>query len=36
MGIKFKIPKSLKVIKKITGDSRYKNKSLAKSLKLEE
>ena len=36
MGIKAKIPKSLKVIKEVTDDSRYKNKSLAKSLKLEE
>lgn len=36
MGTKVKIPKSLKVIKEVTDDSRYKNKSLAKSLKLEE
>lgn len=36
MRIKVKIPKSLKVIKEITDDSRYKNKSLVKSLKLEE
>lgn len=36
MEIKVRIPKSLKVIKEVTGDSRYKNKSLAKSLKLEE
>lgn len=36
MGIKVRIPKGLKVIKEVTDDSRYKNKSLAKSLKLEE
>ena len=36
MGIKVKIPESLKVIKEVTDDSRYKNKSLAKSPKLEE
>lgn len=33
---KVKIPKSLKVIKEITDDNRYKNKSLVKSLKLDE
>ena len=36
MGIKVKIPESLKVIKEITDGSRYKNKSLVESLKLEE
>lgn len=36
MAIKVKIPKNLNVIKKVTDDSRYKNKSLVKSLKLEE
>ena len=36
MEIKVKIPKSLNVIKEITDDRRYKNKSLVKSLKLEE
>lgn len=36
MGIKVKIPESLNVIKEITDDRRYKNKSLVKSLKLEE
>lgn len=36
MGIKVKIPKSLKVIKEVIDDSRYKNKPLVKSLKLEE
>lgn len=36
MRVKVKIPKSLKVIKEVTDDSRYKNKSLVKSLKLEE
>ena len=35
MGIKVKIPKSLNVIKEITDDRRYKNKSLVKSLKLD-
>lgn len=34
--VKVRIPKGLKVIKEVTDDSRYKNKSLAKSLKLEE
>ena len=36
MGIKVKIPESLNVIKEIADDRRYKNKSLVKSLKLEE
>lgn len=36
MGIKVKILKSLKVIKEVTDDNRYKNKSLVKSLKLDE
>lgn len=34
--VKVRIPKGLKVIKEVTDDKRYKNKSLAKSLKLEE
>ena len=36
MEIKVKTPNSLKVIKEITDDSRYKNKSLVRSLKLGE
>ena len=36
MGIKVKIPEWLKVIKEVADDSRYKNKSLVKFLKLEE
>ena len=35
MRAKVRIPKGLNVIKEVIDDSRYKNKSLVKSLKLD-